>query len=262
MNPDQTEAATPARPKVGLLVTATARYTRFVPALLASVRSHFLRGAAVTMYVFTDRPQEIPPDAVALPVAHRPWPYATLLRYHHVMRHAPQLAACDYLFQCDADMRFVGAAGFEILPVGGNGLVGVEHPGFCWEPSAWDRLRRRLGLRVVRGRGKRGSYETDARSLACVGPREGEVYYAGGFNGGATPAYLEMARVLSERIDRDLARDFIAVWHDESHLNRYFIDHPPHRLDPRYCYPENGNLPYPRILLALDKDHAAMRAPG
>jgi histo-blood group ABO system transferase len=251
----------PRPTRVGLIVTATARYTHFVPPLLASVRRHFLRESAVTVFVFTDRPGEIPADTVALPVEHRPWPYATLLRFHHIVRHAARLAECDYLFQCDADMRFVGDAGAEVLPKDGHDLVGVEHPGFCWEPSVWTRLLRRAGVSVARGRGKRGSYETDRRSLAYVAPREGRMYFAGGFYGGATAAYLAMARTLAGRIDRDLEQGLIAVWHDESHLNRYFIDHPPLALDPRYCYPENAKLPFPKILLALDKDHAAVRAP-
>jgi histo-blood group ABO system transferase len=262
MQPDPSSAAAVAAvPKrIGLIVVATARYTRFVPDLLASVRRHFLRDAAVTVFVCTDRPDEIPADAVPLPVEHRPWPYATLLRYHHVTRHAARLAECDYLFQCDADMRFVADAGSEVLPGGGRDLVGVEHPGFCWRPSRWTRLLRRAGFHVRRGRGPRGSYETDPRSLACVGPKEGTVYFAGGFTGGTASAYLRMARTLAERIDRDLERGVIAVWHDESHLNRYFIDHPPQMLDPRYCYPESWDLPFVKILVALDKDHAAMRA--
>ena len=248
-------------PCVGLIVIATSRYTCFVPDLIASARRHFLPGAAdVRYFVCTDRPAEIPPGVTALPVEHRPWPYATLLRYHHVVRHAGAFADCDFLFQCDADMRFVADTEGDLLPTGGSGLVGVEHPGFCWMPSGWDRLRQRLGWEVRRGRGRRGSYETDPRSLAAVAEHEGEVYYAGGFAGGTREAYLALVRTLADRIDRDLAREIIAVWHDESHLNRYFIDHPPHRLDPRYCHPESWQLPYPRILVALDKEHSALRA--
>lgn len=252
-----------APPSIGFIVVATARYTRFVPALLESARRHFLPGARVRFFVCTDRPSEIPPheDTTPLPVEHRPWPYATLLRYHHVVRHAAPLAACDYLFQCDADMRFVADAGAEVLPSSdSNGLVGVQHPKFIWKPGRLDRLRRRLGLQVRPGPAPRGTYETDPRSLACVASHEGDCYYAGGFTGGTAPAYLAMARTLAERIDRDLQAGIIAVWHDESHLNRYFIDHPPLRLDPRYCHPEDWDIPYPRVLVALEKDHAALRA--
>lgn len=52
----------------------------------------------------------------------------------------------------------------------------------------------------------------------------------------------------------------MAVWHDESHWNRYCIDHKPTTiLSPSYCYPESWNLPYKKRLLALDKDHIAYR---
>jgi hypothetical protein len=38
------------------------------------------------------------------------------------------------------------------------------------------------------------------------------------------------------------------------------VDHPPSVvLDPSYLYPESWTLPFPRRILALDKDHAAIR---
>ena len=59
----------------------------------------------------------------------------------------------------------------------------------------------------------------------------------------------------------DLGKNIIAVWHDESHLNRYFVDHKPTViLSPSYCYPESWKLPYKKRLLALDKNHAAIRS--
>ena len=55
-------------------------------------------------------------------------------------------------------------------------------------------------------------------------------------------------------------KNIIAIWHDESHINRYFIDNPPTIiLSPSYCYPENLKLPYKKRLLALDKNHAKVR---
>ena len=102
-------------------------------------------------------------------------------------------------------------------------------------------------------------YEEDPRSTASISSEEGECYYAGGFTGGTAEAYLGMSEALRQRIDEDLAKDLIAVWHDESHLNRYFLDNEPTRLDPGYCYPERWRMPFKRRLLALDKNHAEMR---
>ena len=246
--------------RIGLLIVATAKYTRFVAPLLESARKHFMVGEQVTAYVFTDRAEEIPISAVALPVEHRAWPYATLLRYHHIAHYRERLLGEEFVFQVDADMQFVGPVGREILPDNSSGLVGVEHPGFCWRPAWWQRVARAAGLPMRRGQGLRGTYETDPRSIAWIGEHEGKTYYAGGFTGGEFAPYLDMAASIQIRIDLDLEKGVIAVWHDESHLNRHFIFYPPKRLDPGYCYPESWKLPFRRRLVALDKDHARMRA--
>ena len=68
-------------------------------------------------------------------------------------------------------------------------------------------------------------------------------------------------RVESTAYVSDMQKNLIAVWHDESHLNRYLISHQDKvkTLLPSYCYPESWNLPYPKKILALDKDHEAIR---
>ena len=69
-----------------------------------------------------------------------------------------------------------------------------------------------------------------------------------------------MASVLAERILEDKKKGIIAVWHDESHMNRYLIDNEPAIiLNPSYCYPESWEIPFDKKLLALDKNHNEMR---
>ena len=74
-----------------------------------------------------------------------------------------------------------------------------------------------------------------------------------------------MASTLRDAIEADRANGVTAVWHDESHLNRYLRAHPPKRLTPAYCYPESG---WPHlahlapVIVALDKDHAYFRQAG
>ena len=44
-----------------------------------------------------------------------------------------------------------------------------------------------------------------------------------------------MSKNLSDNVDKDLENNIIAVWHDESHLNKYCYDNPPELvLDSRY----------------------------
>lgn len=57
-----------------------------------------------------------------------------------------------------------------------------------------------------------------------------------------------------QNIDIDFNNNIIAIWHDESHLNLYFTQHPPKVLDSSYIYPEDkpikGMTP---IILMRDK---------
>jgi len=133
-------------------------------------------------------------------------------------------------------MLFVDYVGDEIL----GSLVATQHPGFTT---------------------KRGSYETEnPRSKAFIEKSKGFYYFAGGFYGGTALEFLRMCNLCSRNIQDDLENKYIAIWHDESHLNRYFIDNPPTVvLSPSYCYPEKSNLPHKKRLLALDKNHAEIR---
>ena len=227
--------------KIGLVVIATGKYTQFIPPLFKSVQKLFMKGHEVKIFVFTDG--KIPENDVVKRVEqeHLGWPGATLKRYHIFDKNKEILSKMDYLFYCDADMKFVGDVGEEILPEKeSNGLVGTQHPGFY---SA----------------GKRGTYETRPESTAYVSPEEGSIYYAGGFNGGTSEAFLNMSKIIKERVDKDLEKDIIAVWHDESQMNRYFIDNKPKILNPSYCYPESWSIPFEKKLLALDKNHNEIR---
>ncbi len=227
--------------KIGFLVVATGKYSQFIPPLIKSARKHFCQGHEVTYFIFTDG--AIPPekDQVVLHHTKMGWPFDTMLRYQAYVAHWDQLSSQDYLFACDADMLFVDNVGDEIL----GELVATMHPGF-YNGSPFPRIR--------------GSYDTNPLSTACVRNHEGAYYFAGGFYGGRASAVLEMAETNLKHIYQDLAHGVIALWHDESHWNRYCIDHPPTViLSPSYCYPENWNLPCSRKLLALDKDHAAIR---
>jgi histo-blood group ABO system transferase len=84
-------------------------------------------------------------------------------------------------------------------------------------------------------------------------------YFAGGFNGGSKHEYLKMSKELSDNIDEDFNNGIIAVWHDESHMNRYFINNPPTKiLGVEYCTPSNL-INKNTKLSAIVKDHEYYR---
>ena len=223
--------------KTGLLIIATNKYTDFLQPLIESADKHFLYNHDVTYFVFTNKDLKVRCDreVIVTNVDHKEWPWMTLGRYGIFHNNKDVFNDMDYLYYCDADMLFVGDVGDEIL----SDRVATIHPGY---------------------RGARGTPETNPQSLACVYPYERMTYFAGGFNGGSKDEYLKMAGVLNSNIIEDHRKGIIAVWHDESHMNRYFINNPPTKiLNPSYCYPESLNLPYDKKLLALDKNHEEIR---
>jgi len=230
--------------KIGLLIVATNLYMNFLPQLLGSVRSCFLRNTRhdINAYVWTNR-QLSANGITRFQQDHLPWPHTTLRRYQFFWSQQAVLRECDYLFYCDVDMTFVGPVGEEVL----GDLVGTIHPGF------WNKPRTAF------------SYETNEASTAYVPPERGEKYYAGGFNGGTASEFLAMSECLSRNIQIDLDKGIIAKHHDESHLNNYLatVKAPTVALSPSYCFPMAKwarALPFERKIVALDKNHAKMRA--
>lgn len=163
-----------------------------------------------------------------------PWPSPTLMRYHLFLNQEEKLKEYDYVFYMDADMRVVDTIGDDIL---GNELVAAPHPGYAVMP-----------LLIP-------PYEPNPESTAYI-PRLGRVvdeggtrrfhpfYAAGGFQGGASKPFLEAMRVMKKNIDKDFDNNYIAIWNDESHWNKYLFDHQKKGgditfLDPSYVYPDS-----------------------
>ena len=160
------------------------------------------------------------------------------------MKEKEFISQFDYCFYFDVDMGLVDKVGDEVL----SDLVATMHPYQSFYPK------------------EERSYDRNEKSLAYVPVgEEGELYYAGGFNGGSTKRFLEMAEVLADRVTKDLDNGVIALWHDESQMNRYLIDNPPTlSLTPSYCFAEehmgNPNYPYEPKIIALKKNHNELRS--
>ena len=222
---------------VTLCLIATGRYRDFVADVVHSVRRFFLPGHYVTIVLFSNAP---PPDNLALywiPVPHEPWPGPTIHRYRWIAGAEKVLTRRDYIYYLDVDCRVVSTVGPEIF---GN-LVGTIHQGYAARSrDEWTCERR-------------------PESAACIAIERGEWYYAGGFQGGRAEKYLAASRDLRDCIDRDEQAGVTATWFDESHWNRYLVDHPPDvSLSPLYCTSDQHLLAHAKIL-ALTKNHARMR---
>jgi histo-blood group ABO system transferase len=230
--------------KIGLLIIATNKYINFLNKLLVSANKHFCLDHEVTYFIFTNQKIElnIERSYKVVQIEHKPWPWMTLGRYEIFNNAKEELSKMDYLFYTDVDMEFVGDVGSEIL----GDRVATQHPGYV---------------------GRRGTPETNPESTACIYDSESMTYFAGGFNGGTSSEYLKMCNELTNNINTDYSKGIIAIWHDESHINRYFINNKPTiTLNPSYCYPENSNYPQyspiwnlPRKLVSLEKNNNELK---
>lgn len=224
--------------KIGLLVMATGKYIQFVEPLIKGADKYFFKGHDVTYFIFTDGDAPQHQNIVKIFQKRLGWPYDTLMRPVIYYESRELLCSMDYLFACDADMEFVGDIGEEILAP----LIGTLHPGYF---------------------GTKGTPDHNPLSTAYITPGANKYYFCGGFNGGSSQEYLKLCEVISKNILTDLEKNIIAVWHDESHINRYFFDHSPKVLSPSYCfvdwYVDKWGTKYSPKLVALVKSHDSLR---
>ena len=220
--------------KIAILNIATNNYKLFLDQLHTSIEKYFLPEHTKDYFVWTDVEEfNFKHNVKPIKIEPQGFPGDTLFRYHYFLMAEDILKNYDYIFYLDADMSIVDYIGDEII----TDRLGVQHPGFFTEDK------------------KQGTPETRSISTACVDPQQIIQYCCGGFNGGSSTEFLKLSRSIVDNINKDMEKDIIAVWHDESHLNKYFVDNPPTRiLDCGYCAPESAwDVPFPKKILALDK---------
>ncbi|MEX0346017.1 MAG: family 6 glucosyltransferase [Rhizobiaceae bacterium] len=221
--------------KIAILYICTGSYRVFFDGFYQSSETNFLTGHDKTYFVFSDQPLDSTyANAEFVEQENLGWPGNTLDRYSVFTKIRDRLKEFDHIYFFNANCQFVEPVGEEFLGQDDE-IVVVRHPGHHDREVA--------GL----------PYERDARSRACVASGEAKYYVAGGINGGPRDAYLQFIEVAREAIEADKKAGVMPVWHDESHLNRYVIDHPHRLLDPGYCYPEGWDLPFEAKILVRDK---------
>ena len=236
------------KPSVGLMCIATGKYDRYVQPFISSADAHYLNDEYdVTYYVYTDKELNINSKRkiVYIPIEHRSFPHASMDRFKHFYNNRDKFVNEDYLYYCDVDSLFVNNIGKEIF----GELVGVQHCGYV---------------------NSVGPYENNPASCLYVPVESYSTYFGGGFSGGTTQKYLELSRWCSEMIDIETNNGRVPLWHDETAINRYFLDHKPNViLTPSYHYPQS-NIDYYRsrwapqtfhpVILLLDKNHEEIRS--
>lgn len=199
------------RKKILLHLIATGKYDMYLDNLIESAKNYFLNGQDVRFIIYTNSERYLnlsDPNIFTFKIEHEPWPGPTLKRFHYFTLSSELIRDSDFSFYIDVDSSFRRKIDLEILGIDRdlNGTVGTLHPGFY---------------------GTVGTPERRPSSLAYIPQNLQNSYFCGGFFGGSSDQFLKLSEKIKNNIDSDLSRGLIAIWHDESHLNRYFLDNPP-----------------------------------
>jgi len=231
--------------RIAILYIATGKYTMFWKDFYKSCEQYFLNlpNYKKDYFIFTDAEDiEFGSNSNVHKIYQKQlsWPYITLDRFKIFQNARPELEKMDYIYFFNANMLFVDDVKEEILPTSDKPLILINHPGF------FDKKRSEF------------TYEQNPKSLAYISQDQGRYYYMGGLSGGKRETYLSLIDELEKRIDIDKSNNIIAVWHDESHLNRYAIENEEEIrvLNPSYGYPEGWKLPFiPKIIIRDKKKY-------
>ena len=195
--------------KVAISFIGTNKYLNFLPQYYENIEKYFLPKCDKTILAFTDgQLNETPENLKVFSQEHLDWPYITLKRFEIVNKAREIISDHDWFVFIDADALVVDRIDedefFTDKP-----LFGVHHP--CHF------------LKMQPHTESPGAYEQNPKSEAYIDLSKGlpDIYWQGCLWGGQVPQVCVMIDELQARVNRDLEKDIVAVWHDESQINKY-----------------------------------------
>jgi hypothetical protein len=243
---------------IDVICIATNGYTSYWLSMIESFLGNTTRFENIVIHVATDDPKfihQFGPKSHGVEyrtykIDSEPWPMATLLRYKYISEIVDNCET-PYFLYIDADMYF--HKNFDELLVKNlhsNGINFIHHPGYWRDIQRFKFRTNSVTFRMILGDIKRritlgglGAWETRKLSEAYVPRASRKIYICGGIWFGTKQLLIEIVTDLNDKVNKDLKNNIIAIWHDESHLNRWYSEHGGNVLDPSFCYdPTYQNL--------------------
>lgn len=229
--------------KIAILYICTGKYNQFFEDFYNSSEKYFLPNTHKHYYVFTDDMSLTKADNVTLIEKEcEGFPKDSIMRFKMFLSIKEELLKNDYVYFFNSNMLFVEEISKEILPEKEGEIVFVLNAGYYNQTPF------------------RYPYERNNMSKAFI-PfhfRKKYHYVIGGLNGGKVKDYLEFSEICHQRIMDDYKNGILAIYHDESHINRYFYDFGGKLLPSSYAYPEGYQLPFRPKILIRDKTKVDM----
>jgi hypothetical protein len=227
---------------VDVVSVATNGYEKYFVNLVTSADKYLTTKKNAIFHIFTDNPEKIMKNCVELKnvticyhnIPSYQWPEATLIRYRLICENQAHFLSQVILY-LDADMLFKSFVGPELYPENWkNGLAFVQHPGY-WSKNWKLTFSPRYFFKFIKYGGI-GTWETRESSSAFTERKFRRVYCCGGIWMGKRERLIDFARLMFESVEIDEKNGVIAVWHDESHLNKFVAYNNVTVLSPEYCY--------------------------
>ena len=225
--------------KIAILNISIGNYRIFWPDFYLSCMKNFLPDLEKHFFVFTDDIDSFPYiDNGNISLYYQEnmgWPFNTMKRFHLFNRIKTALEEFDYIFFINGNALFKKKIYSNIIN-SNKTVISVQHPGY-------------YNKKV-----NQFPYERRIESNAYIPYGEGKYYVQGAFVGGTKVGFLEMCEKLEKDTEEDIRKKIIAVWHDESFLNKYFYDNKQAQiLGHQYLSFEEIVFPYEAPIVLRDK---------
>lgn len=233
--------------KAAILSINIGEYICFWKEFYLSCQENFMTDMEKSYYVFTDSECVYGKEQDDIKVIYQRdlgWPNNTMKRFHMFLSVLEELAEYDYVFFLNANTLVKKKLNSKLLNPE-KSIITVEHPGKHGKPVA------------------RIPWERRPESNAYVPLDRGKIYVQGSFIGGKSKSFIELVKELDRLTEDDLQKGIIAVWHDESFLNKYIIGRNDVQiLGWQYTYHEGTVRPYEPVLMLRDKKKYISRTNG
>ncbi|XP_069056564.1 histo-blood group ABO system transferase-like isoform X4 [Pleurodeles waltl] len=199
-------------------------YWKLLKAFLETSDKFFMMGHKVIYYVYTDQPDKVECTTIHNDRECKVYKTSSYDSKARVFMKRMEILHLDikskkidvqYLVCADVDIVFHDQVGVEIL----SDLVATLHPGYYKTDRSYF------------------TYERRTSSQAYIPSNEGDFYYQANFFAGKVQEIYQMTKSCDEAIKIDDSNGIIAVYHDESHFNKYLLHHKPTKiLSPEYIW--------------------------